>query len=295
MDANPSPRSHHREPWNKGKLIGQKAPFKPKDVWALRVRLQQEHRARELALLNLGVGIGQRVAYDHRDFNQPRTLRRTPTLGAEVNEAASLRIDGMHDDRLQDAVLPNVFGEFVELGLGDIGARVVRVFAQRRQRQQERIAVQRRRCRRFLRIGRRCSGIRSDISTEQLQLSWLRFDPRREAHARIVPRLIARWKRPAARGSPSQPIARSLGRARRISGRLASIDETFQLRASVRTSQSRAVLLRRGRATARDSTSMGALERNHLRAIAQLVQIVGPGLQHAAALLDELGSVVGTP
>lgn len=29
----------HREPWNKGKIVGQKAPFKPKDIWALRVRL----------------------------------------------------------------------------------------------------------------------------------------------------------------------------------------------------------------------------------------------------------------
>lgn len=27
----------HREPWNKGKIVGQKAPFKPKDIWALRV------------------------------------------------------------------------------------------------------------------------------------------------------------------------------------------------------------------------------------------------------------------
>jgi hypothetical protein len=42
-----------REPWNKGKLIGLKAPLKPKDIWAIRVRLQMEHRIRELALLNL--------------------------------------------------------------------------------------------------------------------------------------------------------------------------------------------------------------------------------------------------
>lgn len=33
-----------REPWNKGKIVGQKAPFKPKDIWALRVRLQMEGR-----------------------------------------------------------------------------------------------------------------------------------------------------------------------------------------------------------------------------------------------------------
>jgi hypothetical protein len=38
MDATPTGRSHHREPLNKGKLTGQKAPFKPKDIWAMRVR-----------------------------------------------------------------------------------------------------------------------------------------------------------------------------------------------------------------------------------------------------------------
>ena len=45
----------HREPWNKAKIVGQKAPFKVKDIWALRVRLQMEGRARELALFNLGI------------------------------------------------------------------------------------------------------------------------------------------------------------------------------------------------------------------------------------------------
>lgn len=45
----------HAEPWNKGKIIGQKAPFKLKDIWALRVRLQMECRVRELALFNLGI------------------------------------------------------------------------------------------------------------------------------------------------------------------------------------------------------------------------------------------------
>jgi len=44
-----------REPWNKGKIVGQKAPFKLKDIWALRVRFQMEHRVRELALFNLGI------------------------------------------------------------------------------------------------------------------------------------------------------------------------------------------------------------------------------------------------
>ena len=44
-----------REPWNKGKIVGQKAPFKLKDIWALRVRLQMASRVRELALFDLGI------------------------------------------------------------------------------------------------------------------------------------------------------------------------------------------------------------------------------------------------
>jgi hypothetical protein len=42
-------------PWNKGKLVGQKAPLKLKEIWAIRVRLQLDHRARELALFDLGI------------------------------------------------------------------------------------------------------------------------------------------------------------------------------------------------------------------------------------------------
>ena len=38
---------------NKGKLVGQKAPLKLKDIWAIRVRLQISDRARDLALFNL--------------------------------------------------------------------------------------------------------------------------------------------------------------------------------------------------------------------------------------------------
>ncbi len=41
-------------PWNKGKIIGQKAALKPKDIWSMRVRLQMQHRSKELALFNLG-------------------------------------------------------------------------------------------------------------------------------------------------------------------------------------------------------------------------------------------------
>lgn len=44
-----------RQPWNKGKLVGQKAPLKLRDVWAVRIRLQLRHRTRDLALFNLAI------------------------------------------------------------------------------------------------------------------------------------------------------------------------------------------------------------------------------------------------
>lgn len=34
-----SPKETHA-PWNKGNLIGQKAPLKPKDIWAIRIHLK---------------------------------------------------------------------------------------------------------------------------------------------------------------------------------------------------------------------------------------------------------------
>ena len=31
-------------PWNNGKLLGQKPPLKLKEIWAIRIRLQLDHR-----------------------------------------------------------------------------------------------------------------------------------------------------------------------------------------------------------------------------------------------------------
>jgi integrase len=43
------------QPWNKGKLVGQKLPLKLKEIWAIRVRLQLADRKRDLALFNLAI------------------------------------------------------------------------------------------------------------------------------------------------------------------------------------------------------------------------------------------------
>ena len=42
-------------PWNAGRIIGSKAPFKPKHVWAIRQQLKTGHRTRDLALFNCAI------------------------------------------------------------------------------------------------------------------------------------------------------------------------------------------------------------------------------------------------
>lgn len=44
-----------REPWNKGKLVGQKAPRTLIEIWAIRIRLQLARKLRDLALFNLAI------------------------------------------------------------------------------------------------------------------------------------------------------------------------------------------------------------------------------------------------
>ena len=45
----------HRDPWNKGKLVGQKALLRLRDIWAIRIRIQLAGSIRSLALFNLAI------------------------------------------------------------------------------------------------------------------------------------------------------------------------------------------------------------------------------------------------
>jgi len=47
--------NNQHEPWNKGKLVGQKAPLKLKEIWSIRIRLELSNRIRDLALFNLAI------------------------------------------------------------------------------------------------------------------------------------------------------------------------------------------------------------------------------------------------
>jgi hypothetical protein len=81
----------HREPWNKGKIVGQKAPFKPKDIWALRVRLQMDRRVRELALFNLGIDRVRDVCHGDQVVSRAVVVQRKTQrpVQFEITPAAS--------------------------------------------------------------------------------------------------------------------------------------------------------------------------------------------------------------
>ena len=48
-----NPRGRHA--WNKGKIVGQKPPLKPKHVWAIRTQLQLQGKLRDLAMFKFAI------------------------------------------------------------------------------------------------------------------------------------------------------------------------------------------------------------------------------------------------
>lgn len=63
-------RRTHFVTWNKGRVTGQEPPLKPREVWAIRVRLQISDRVRDLELFNLAIDSKLRGAV--RSFTQSR-------------------------------------------------------------------------------------------------------------------------------------------------------------------------------------------------------------------------------
>jgi len=67
-----------RTAWNKGRLLGQKPPLKPKEIWSLRIRLQLADNVRDLAMFNLALDSKLRgcdlVALRVRDIYQGSTV-----------------------------------------------------------------------------------------------------------------------------------------------------------------------------------------------------------------------------
>ncbi|WP_157271180.1 tyrosine-type recombinase/integrase [Azohydromonas aeria] len=104
MDAVSAVKS--REPWNKGKLVGQKLPLKPKEIWAIRIRLQMAHRARELALFNLGLDSKLRacdlIALRVRDVcHGDRVANRAIVLQRKTHRPVQFEITATTQDAVQ--------------------------------------------------------------------------------------------------------------------------------------------------------------------------------------------------
>jgi len=75
--------TRRRAPWNRGRLVGQKRPLKPKDVWTIRVRLQMEGRRRDLAMFNLAIaGSPPRLSITSR--SRPGSVAPTINVGADI-------------------------------------------------------------------------------------------------------------------------------------------------------------------------------------------------------------------
>lgn len=71
-----------RQPWNKGKLVGQKAPLRLRDIWAIRVRVQIAVKTRDLALFDLAIHSKLRAC----DLTKPRV--RDVAHGERVSSRA---------------------------------------------------------------------------------------------------------------------------------------------------------------------------------------------------------------
>jgi hypothetical protein len=80
-----------REPWNKGKPVGQKGPFKLKETSAITVGMQFANRRRELALFDLVFDSGLRACdlVTLRVHDACHSSGMAPRVGAPAEDSAS--------------------------------------------------------------------------------------------------------------------------------------------------------------------------------------------------------------
>ncbi len=90
-------RARRKPAWNKGKLLGQKPPLKPKEIWAIRERLQMNSRRRDLALFNLALDSKLRacdlLALRVRDiYHGGRVLNRATVMQKKTQQSVQFEI-----------------------------------------------------------------------------------------------------------------------------------------------------------------------------------------------------------
>jgi hypothetical protein len=79
MPTEIKPKSGPRAPWNKGRLVRQERPLRPKDVWGIRVPLKLKHNKRDLAMFNLAID-SKLSAFEFDDI----------AIGGHVRERATI-------------------------------------------------------------------------------------------------------------------------------------------------------------------------------------------------------------
>lgn len=81
-----------RRAWNKGRLVGQKRPLLPKQVWAIRARLELVGNLRDLALFNVAIDSKLRgcdlVALKVDDLIRDGRVRERVSVVQSKNEPA---------------------------------------------------------------------------------------------------------------------------------------------------------------------------------------------------------------
>ena len=128
IQAQTTSSTSRREPWNKGKLIGQKPPLRPKHVWSIRTRLQMDGRTRDLAMFNLAIDSKLRgcdvVALRVEDvapsgYSVDRATVRQKKTGRPVRFELTEQTRQAVDDYIKAARKKP--GEFLFTGRGDGG------------------------------------------------------------------------------------------------------------------------------------------------------------------------------
>lgn len=84
-------------PWNKGRLIGQKPPLKPQEIWSIRIRLDLAGKRRDLALFNLAIDSKLRgcdlVKLKVSDVSQGERIRnRSQIIQQKTNQPVQFEI-----------------------------------------------------------------------------------------------------------------------------------------------------------------------------------------------------------
>ncbi len=87
-----------REPWNKGKLVGQKPALWPTNIRAIRIQLQNahqvRHQVRDVAMFNLAMSLGPASGTSHRNGCQGATNTADNICGQRVQMRNAIRAPG---------------------------------------------------------------------------------------------------------------------------------------------------------------------------------------------------------